>query len=199
MIRTSIKSKKNEELFVSSFFYAYICQMEMDFTKYSVEELRELQNRIGSYLHDMNDGFIYICQIRSYGNRWKNVLTNELAVNDLCIEYDGYDGIVDVYTTNPDAKISNYGEVNYIKSEEEYRKWKDATSLVSDIKDYEDGLKKWNDRENIPFHSRPTFAPMYTQEDVDVLKSKLETIGEYEKPTSIKKSEGYEESDYEGD
>jgi hypothetical protein len=40
---------------------------------------------------------------------------------------------------------------------------------------------------------------MYTQKDVDVLKSKLETIGEYEKPTSIKKSEGYEESDYEGD
>jgi hypothetical protein len=30
---------------------------------------------------------------------------------------------------------------------------------------------------------------MYTQEDIDVLKSKLETIGEYEKPTSIKKSE----------
>jgi len=172
--------------------------MEMDFTKYSVEELRELQNRIGSYLHDMNDGFIYICQIRSYGNRWKNVLTNELAVNDLCIEYDGYDGIVDVYTTNPDAKISNYGEVNYIKSEEEYRKWKDATSLVSDIKDYEDGLKKWNDRENIPFHSRPTFAPIYTQGDIDVLKSKLETIGEYEKPTPIQKINYYEDFDDEG-
>jgi hypothetical protein len=172
--------------------------MEMDFTKYSVEELRELQNNIGHYLHNMNDGFIYICQIRSYGNRWKNVLTNELAVNDLCVEYDGYDGIVDVYTTNPDAKISNYGEVNYIKSEEDYRKWKDATSLVSDIKDYEDGLKKWNDRENIPFHSRPTFAPIYTQGDIDVLKSKLETIGEYEKPTPIQKINYYEDFDDEG-
>ena len=169
--------------------------MEMDFTKYSVEELRELQNNIGHYLHDMNDGFIYICEIRSYGNRWKNVLTNELAVNDLCIEYDGYDGIVDVYTTNPDAKISNYGEVNYIKSEEDYRKWKDAKSLVSNIKDYEGELKKWNDRENIPFHSRPTFAPMYTQGDIDVLKSKLETIGEYEKPTPIQKINYYEDFD----
>lgn len=159
---------------------------DIDFTKYSVEELRELRNRIGHYLHDMNDGFIYICEVRSYGNRWKNILTNEFAVNDLCIEYDGYDGIVDVYTTNPDAKISNYGEVNYIKSEEDYRKWKDTTLLSSDIKDYEDRLKKWNDRENIPFHSRPTFAPMYTQRDIDVLKNKLETIGEYEKPISIK-------------
>ena len=163
--------------------------MEMDFTKYSVEELRELQNKIGNYIHNLNDGFVYICRVRSYGNRWKNVLTNERAVNDLCEQYDGYDGIVDVYTTNPDAKISNYGEVNYIKSQEEYDKWYKASTFVTDIKNYEDRLKRWEDRENVPFHSRPTFAPMYTQDDVDHLKSKLETIGEYEKPTSIKKSE----------
>lgn len=171
----------------------------MDFTKYSVEELRELQNRIGGYLQTRNDDFVYICEIRSYGKNWVNKYTNELAVNDLCEQYDGYDGIVDVYTTNPDANISNYGEVNYIKSQEDYDKWYGASSFVTDIKNYEDRLKKWEDRENVPFHSRPTFAPMYTQEDIDVLKSKLETIGEYEKPTSIKKNEGYEESDYEGD
>lgn len=159
----------------------------MDFTKYSVEELRELQNKIGNYIQNLNDGFVYICRVRSYGNRWKNVLTNERAVNDLCEQYDGYDGIVDVYTTNPDAKISNYGEVNYIKSQEDYNKWYGASSFVDDIKNYEDGLKRWEDRENVPFHSRPTFAPTYTQEDIDVLKSKLETIGEYEKPTPIQK------------
>jgi len=173
--------------------------MEIDFIKYSVEELRELQNKIGDYLQNREDGFIYICEVRSYGNNWKQTLTNELAVNDLCFQYDGYDGIVDVYTTNPDTNISNYGEVNYIKSEKDYNKWYEASSLVSDIKNYEDRLKRWEDRENIPFHSRPSFAPMCTQKDIDVIKSKLETIGEYEKPTSIKKSEGYEESDYEGD
>jgi hypothetical protein len=170
--------------------------MEMDFTKYSVEELRELENKIAHYIRTRNDGFIYICEVRSYGNRWEIVLTNELAVNDVCLEYDGYDGIVDVYTTNPDANISNYGEVNYIKSEEDYNKWYGASTFITDIKNYEDRLKRWEDRENIPFHSRPTFAPMYTQDDVDHLKSKLETIGEYEKPTSIKKSE---ESEYEED
>ena len=163
--------------------------MEMDFTKYSVEELRELQNKIGNYIHNLNDGFVYICRVRSYGNNWKNVLTNERAVNDLCEQYDGYDGIVDVYTTNPGANISNYGEVNYIKSQEDYDKWYGASTFVADIKNYEDRLKRWEDRENVPFHSRPTFAPMYTQEDIDHLKSKLETIGEYEKPTSIKKQE----------
>jgi hypothetical protein len=39
---------------------------------------------------------------------------------------------------------------------------------------------------------------MYTQEDVDVLKSKLETIGEYEKPTPIQKINYYEDFDDEG-
>ena len=163
--------------------------MEMDFTKYSVAELRELQNKIGNYLQNLNDGFIYICQVRSYGNNWTNVLTNELAVNDLCVEYDGYDGIVDVYTTNPNAKIDNYGEVNYVKSKEDYDKWYGASTFTADIKNYEYGLKRWEDRENIPFHSRPSFAPAYTQEDINLLKDKLETIGEYEKPISIKKQE----------
>ena len=164
--------------------------ISIDFTKHSVEELRELQNKIGNYLHDMNDGFIYICEVRSYGNRWKNVLTNELAVNDLCIKYDGEDGIVDVYTTNPDAKIENYGEVNYIKSEDQYRKWKDSETLISQIKSAEDRLTKWNDRDNIPFHSRPTFAPMWTEQDILGWRNELETIEwDYEEPVSIKKSE----------
>ena len=162
----------------------------MDFTKYSVEELRELQNKIGNYLHDMNDGFIYICEVRSYGNRWKNVLTNELAVNDLCIKYDGEDGIVDVYTTNPDAKIENYGEVNYIKSVEDYDKWKKSNDLIDLIKSAEDSITKWKDRDNIPFHSRPTFSPMWTEQDILGWRNELETIEwDYEEPVSIKKSE----------
>ena len=162
----------------------------MDFTKYSVEELRELENKIAHYIRTRNDGFIYICEVRSYGNRWKNVLTNELSVNDLCIEYDGYDGIVDVYTTNPDAKIQNYGEVNYIKSEDQYRKWKQSEALISQIKSAEDKLAKWNDRDNIPFHSRPTFAPMWTEQDILGWRNELETIEwDYEEPVSIKKSE----------
>ena len=160
--------------------------MEMDFTKYSVEELRELQNSIGYYLHNMNDGFIYICEVRSYGNRWKNVLTNELAVNDLCVEYDGYDGIVDVYTTNPDAKIQNYGEVNYIKSQEDYDKWKKSNVLMDLIKSTEQELERFNKNE------RP-FKPFNTEEDILGWRNELETIEwNYEEPVSIKQQEDYE-------
>ena len=191
MIRILIKfNKKKKEVVVTSFFYAYFCRMEMDFTQHSVEELRELQNKIGYYLQTRNDDFVYICEIRSYGKNWVNKYTNELAVNDLCADYDGYDGIVDVYTTNPDANISNYGEVNYIKSEDQYRKWKQSETLISQIKSAEDKLAKWNDRDNIPFHSRPTFAPMWTEQDILGWRNELETIEwDYEEPVSIKKSE----------
>jgi hypothetical protein len=167
---------------------------EIDFTKYSVEELRELENKIAYYLEKHNDGFIYICEVRSYGNNWKNTLTNELTVNDLCAQYDGYDGIVDVYTTNPDAKISNYGQVMYIKSEDQYLKWKKSETLISQIKSAEDRLAKWNDRDNIPFHSRPSFAPMWNEQDILGWRNELETIEwDYEEPISINKSDDYDE------
>lgn len=191
MIRILIKfNKKKKEVVVTSFFYAYFCRMEIDFTQHSVEELRELENKIAHYIHTRKDGFTYICECRSYGRNWKQELTNEVAVNDLCREYDGEDGIVDVYTTNPDAKIENYGEVNYIKSEDQYRKWKQSETLISQIKSAEDKLEKWNDRDNIPFHSRPTFAPMWTEQDILGWRNELETIEwDYEEPVPIKKSE----------
>jgi hypothetical protein len=71
-------------------------------------------------------------------------------------------------------------------------------SLMDLIKSTEKELKEWEDRENTSFHSRPTFAPVYTQKEIDVLKSKLETIGGYEKPTSIQKINNYEDFDDEG-
>jgi protein associated with RNAse G/E len=168
-------------------------KIEIDFTKHSVEELRELENKIAHYIRTRNDGFIYICEVRSYGNRWKSVLTNEFAVNDVCLEYDGYNGIVDVYTTNPEAKIENYGEVNYIKSVEDYDKWKKSNDLIDLIKSAEDSITKWKDRDNIPFHSRPTFSPMWTEQDILGWRNELETLEwAYEEPVSIKKNEDYE-------
>lgn len=168
-------------------------KIEIDFTQHSVEELRELENSISNYLYNREDGFKYICECRSYGRRWTERLTNELAVNDLCLQYDGYDGIVDVYTTNPDAKISNYGQVMYIKSEDQYLKWKKSETLISQIKSAEDRLAKWNDRDNIPFHSRPSFAPIWNEQDILGWRNELETIEwDYEEPISINKNEDYE-------
>ena len=161
-------------------------KIEIDFTQHSVEELRELENKIAHYIRTRNDGFIYICEVRSYGNRWNSVLTNEFAVNDVCLEYDGDDGIVDVYTTNPDAKIENYGEVNYIKSEEDYHKWKQSNVLMDLIKSTENEIDRFNKG------VRP-FSPYCTEEEILGWRNELETLEwTYEEPVSIKKNEDYE-------
>jgi hypothetical protein len=157
--------------------------IEIDFTKHSFEELRELENKISHYIRTREDGFVYICEVRSYGRNWEHTLTNEIVVNDLCIEYDGYDGIVDVYTTNPDAKISNYGEVNYIKSVEDYEKWKKSNVLMNLIKSTEQELERFNKDE------RP-FKPFYTEENILGWRNELETLEwTYEEPVSIKQGE----------
>jgi len=171
---------------------------EIDFTQHSIEELRKLQNKISHYIHTREDGFIYICECRSYGRNWRQTLSNEVAVNDLCDEYNGENGVVDVYTTNPDAKINNYGEVNHIKSVEDYEKWVKSNKLISLIKSAKDELAKWNDRDNIPFHTRPSFAPMWTEEDILVWVNDLELLEwKYEEPTSINKKDEDNDEDYE--
>jgi hypothetical protein len=161
-------------------------KIEIDFTKHSVEELRELENSISNYLHTREDGFVYICEIRSYGRNWKQELTNEVAVNDLCVRYDGEDGILDVYTTNPDAKIENYGEVNYIKSVEDYDKWKRSNTLMDMILTTEQEFVRYNKGE------RP-FKPFNTEEDILGWRNELETLEwTYEEPVSLNKDEYYE-------
>ena len=167
---------------------------EIDFTQHSVEELRELENKISHYLHTRKDGFTYICEVRSYGRNWKQVLTNEVAVNDLCMGYDGEDGIVDVYTTNPNAKIENYGQVMYVQTEMDYSKWKKSNELNGLIKSTEEKLKNWEDRDNIPFHSRPTFSPMWSEQDILGWRNELELLEWiYVEPISINIKDDYDE------
>jgi hypothetical protein len=167
--------------------------LDIDFTKYSIEELRELENKISHYIFTREDGFIYICRVRLYGSVWEQILTNELSVNDLCNQYDGEHGIVDVYTTNPNAKIENDGEVNYVFSKEDYEKWKNSEKLHNLINSAEKEIERWNNRNNVSFNIRPSFAPIYTEEDILGWRNELELLEwTYEEPVSIKKYEDYE-------
>jgi hypothetical protein len=142
----------------------------------SIEELIEVRDRANVHIGNYEDGFFYHCKVRSYGRNWKENYSNTHAVQELCNQYFGDDGIVDVYTTNPDAKIENYGEVNHIKSVEDYDKWKKSEDLIGLIKSAEERLNKWNDRDNIPFHSRPTFAPLWNEEDILGMRNELESL-----------------------
>jgi len=146
----------------------------MNLSDYTFDELVKLKNEIENYLYSESDGFLYLCKVRSYGRNWTERLSNSYVVSELCNRYDGDDGIVDVYTTNPDLKIYNYGQTYYIKSEEDYNTWFNWNYIKNQIPKMEEELKEWNNRDNVPFNRRPYFSPIFTQETIDRYKEELD-------------------------
>ena len=145
-----------------------------DFLKnLSMEELLEVQSKSSSIIHNFKDGYFYICKVRSYGRRWNERVSNPYTLQELCYRYDGYDGIVDVYSTNPNLSIENYGDVKYIVSESDYDKWKGYEDIKNTIPSIIEELDEWDNRDNVPFNQRPLFSPVYTREDLAEYEKKL--------------------------
>jgi hypothetical protein len=167
--------------------------MNFDITKYTIEELISLKDEISSRIHQYDDGYIYICNVRSYGRNWVENLTNTHSLQELCNVYDGDNGIIDVYSTNPDlSHIDCYGGLRYIKSKKDYEQWKEYRELNYLIVDIADSIVKWNNRDKISsFYSRPMFEPVYTLEDLENFKKKLEDFDmNFSEPSPyLKKSE----------
>ena len=112
----------------------------MDLTGYTFEQLIELKNTIEGMIYSYTDGYEYICKVRSYGRNWVERPKNSYEVQNLSYRYFGDDGIVDVYTTNPNLKIEIYGNVFYIESVEDYNKWKNYHDTEIILKDIEESL-----------------------------------------------------------
>lgn len=146
----------------------------MDLSNLSFEELIELKNRVDSAIYSYKDGYVYICKVRSYGRNWTENVNNTHELQELCYRYDGQDGIVDVYSTNPDlSSIDNYGDLRYIESVEDYEKWYNYEQLKSLIPKIKNELDKWDNRDNVPFNQRPLFSPIYTRDDLAEYERKL--------------------------
>jgi hypothetical protein len=149
----------------------------MDLSNYKIDELVELKNTIINMIDSYEDGYIYICKVRSYGRNWNDRgVKNTHTLQELCYRYGGDDGIVDVYSTNPDlSHIDNYGAVMHIKSVDDYEKWRTYERLKRDIPEYEKELEEWDNRENVSFRERTLyFAPIYSKEDIERMKKELE-------------------------
>lgn len=147
----------------------------MNIEQYSIEELIELRNTINGIIDTYEDGYVYICEVRSYGKNWteKNI-KNVHTLQELCYQYDGYDGIVDVYSTNPNLKeLHNYGNTMYIVSLMDYDKWRLHNNLKNIIEQTEKEIKEWNERHTLPFKDRPVFGPLYSEEELEGFKKVL--------------------------
>jgi hypothetical protein len=148
--------------------------MKLDITNYTIEELVELKNDIVNRIENYSDGYVYLCNVRSYGRIWKEHVHNTHTLQELCYRYFGDDGIVDVYSTNPNlSHIENYGDVMYIKSVEDYERWKYYEYLKRMVVDTEKELDEWDKRDDVPFNQRPKFSPIYSREDLESLRIEL--------------------------
>jgi hypothetical protein len=166
----------------------------MDLDKLSIKELVELRNEIDERILTYRDGYLYICSVRSYGRVWEEKPKNFNTLQDLCYEYCGDNGIIDVYTNNPNLKFpemgySNWGgDTKYIKSEYDYREWVKFRRMENTITSTTQELKEWDERENLPFNMRPNFKPYYSQEDLDKLIQEFEnTEWDFVEPVTFDK------------
>ena len=177
----------SEKKFLEKFQkFDYLCIMNLN--NYTISELVNLKNEIENRIYSFEDGFFYICNVRSYGRNWKERKGNPYSLQELCYQYYGDNGIVDVYTNNPDLSIDNYGDVMYVPTEDDYLNWKEYSYLKFNIPQFEKELIEWDNRENLPFASRPRFAPIYTQENIEAYKQEmLELEGTFVEPVRLKK------------
>ena len=146
----------------------------MELSNLPFEELVELRNRIDGMIRSYKDGYLYICKVRSYGRNWNENINNVFELEVLCQRYSGDDGIVDVYSTNPNLKdIYNYGDLRYIESQEDYNNWYRYEQLKRLIPQIKKELDEWDNRDNVPFNQRPFFEPTYTRVDLAEYELKL--------------------------
>ena len=82
------------------------------------EQSRDYANELYRQITNTSDGFLYMTCLRCYGSIQWRTEKNEFVVQNLCDEYYGDNGIVDVYTNNPNHHISNYGDVKVMTEQE---------------------------------------------------------------------------------
>ena len=149
--------------------------MNIDLAKLTFDEIVSLRNKINNNLYNYEDGYLYICKVHSFGRHWDEYVSNAFTLEELCNRYNGDDGVLHVYSTNPNlGHIMNYGDLMYIESQDDYNKWSKYKYLGIQIKNTERELDEWDNRDNVPFDSRPFFEPIYSREDLSEMKKEYE-------------------------
>jgi hypothetical protein len=97
-----------------------------------IKEYRDAQDHANTLLKKLkntSDGFIYLACVRCYGSIQWITYNNEFLTQELCDDYNGDDGIVDIYTNNPNTTINSYGDVEIKSLEELQNISQDDTSM----------------------------------------------------------------------
>ena len=164
----------------------------MNLDKLTMDELISLRNKIEYKINSYEDGYLYICSVRQFGSVWEERPSSLYSLKELCDSYNGDNGIVDVYTNNPnlefpEMEFENYGDVMFIKSEDDYRDWVKYNKEKNFIDDVTQRLDEWDESKNSPFKYRPSFAPIWTREDLNEWVTGFESkTWDFTEPRSMK-------------
>jgi len=165
----------------------------MNLEKLTMDELISLRNEIDNRIYNYTDGYLYICSVRQFGSVWEDKPKSLYSLRELCDSYTGDNGIVDVYTNNPnleflEMEFYNYGDVCYINSEYDYREWVKYTKEKRFIDSVTKRLNDWeNGEKDLPFKYRPS-PPHWTKEQVEEFTKDFESkTWDFVEPRSMKK------------
>jgi hypothetical protein len=173
----------------------------MNLDKLTMDELISLRNKIDNKIQSYEDGYLYICSVRQFGSVWEERPSSLYSLKELCNSYYGDNGIVDVYTNNPNLEFPemefyNYGDVMYIKSEDDYRDWVKYNKEKNFVEDVTKRVNEWEESKDKPLRYRPMFAPIWTKEEVEEFTKDFESkTWDFTEPRSMKKN--YFEDDVE--
>lgn len=102
--------------------------------KAELETVRKQAYKIEKQIRNTSDGFKYLTQTCVYGSiTWKSH-NNKFAANEEVSEYWGDNGIVNLYTNNPNHNIQNYsGDTKIISKENMLNMSKENVSMSKAI------------------------------------------------------------------
>jgi len=164
----------------------------MNLDKLTMDELISLRNKIEYKINSYEDGYLYICSVRQFGSVWEERPSSLYSLRELCDSYYGDNGIVDVYTNNPNLEFpemgfENYGDVMYIKSEDDYRDWVKYNKEKNFVEDVTKRVNEWEECKDKPLRYRPMFAPIWTKDEVDEMNKEFESkTWDFTEPRSMK-------------
>jgi hypothetical protein len=164
----------------------------MNLDKLTMDELISLRNEIEGRIHSFEDGYLYICSVRQFGSVWEERPSSLYSLKELCDSYHGDNGIVDVYTNNPNLEFPemyfyNYGDVEFIKSEYDYREWVKYNKEKYFVDSVTEKVNEWEECKDKPLMCRPMFAPIWSKEQVDEFTKEFESkTWDFTEPRSMK-------------
>lgn len=100
--------------------------MEFEQLLENYEEAKRICNMFSREISRHKDGYIYVANIRSYGSNSFSTFNNYHTLKELCDEYNGDNGIVDIYSNNPKIPFVNYSGTKHILSDEVMNKINEA-------------------------------------------------------------------------